>query len=112
MSLFQRFRGKWRLNCEVRGESDQGGKRVGFHLSHDVCAMDLNSVLGNPQFKSDLLVQQTPNQERQYLALAGRQSLISSVKPLLFDRLPAVVAVSLECPSNRLEEGRIVDRFG
>ena len=46
---------------ELGGEFDQRGKRIRFHLSHNVCAMDLNGVLGDSQLKPSLLVEQPPN---------------------------------------------------
>ena len=46
---------------ELGGESDQRGKRIRFHLSHKVCAMDLNGVLGDSQLETRLLVEQSPN---------------------------------------------------
>jgi|HubBroStandDraft_6_1064221.scaffolds.fasta_scaffold82466_3 hypothetical protein len=45
-----------RLNSELGAEFDQRGKRVRFHLSHNVCAVDLYGVFGYPQLKSGLLV--------------------------------------------------------
>src|ERR1700756_5463984 len=47
--------------CELGGEFDQGSKRIRFHLSHNVSAMDLNGVLRDSQLKGSLLVEHAPN---------------------------------------------------
>src|SRR5579863_9317425 len=47
--------------CELGGEFDQGSKRIRFHLSHNVSAVDLNGVLRDSQLKCSLLIEQASN---------------------------------------------------
>src|ERR1700726_2792480 len=97
---------------ELGGESDQRGESIHFHLSHNVCAIDLNGVLCDPQLECSLLVLQTANQQRQHSSLSCRQSLISRDELFAFDCLSPILAVLLECPFNGLDEGSIINRFG
>src|SRR5579872_5884257 len=93
--------GSSRLNRELCRESDENGKGVGLDFSHDACSMDLDSVLGDPELKSDLLIQQAANQQRQHLSLSGRQGLISSREARVFDRFTTILAALLNCSFNR-----------
>jgi hypothetical protein len=46
----------WAAGAELFGRPDESGKRAGFHLAHDVPAVDLNGVLGDPEFRRSLFV--------------------------------------------------------
>jgi hypothetical protein len=46
-------------SLELACKPYQRRKRVGLHLSHNVPAMDLDGVFGDPQLEGCLLVQQT-----------------------------------------------------
>ena len=51
-------------DLEHRGDAHQLGQRPGFHLLHDLAAMDLDRDLADPQLGGRLLVEQPAHNQR------------------------------------------------
>jgi len=72
---------------EPRGHSYQRGERIGSHLMHDLPAVRFYRDLTDAEFAADLFVQQTRNDQRHNLALAGSKRGVTVLKFLHF-RIP------------------------
>jgi hypothetical protein len=56
-------------NPQHCGHSHEFCERIGFHLLHDVGAMNLQSHFANAQVRRGLFVEKAADYQRQYLAL-------------------------------------------
>jgi signal transduction histidine kinase len=61
--------------------SHQLGKRAGAHLLHDLATMNLDGDLADAELGRGLLVEQPGDDQRQDLALAGRQTRQAPLQP-------------------------------
>ena len=66
-----------RAQSETRGHCHQVRKRVGLHLAHHLTSVRLHGDLTDPEFTTDLFVQQPRDDQRHHLAFARRQRLIA-----------------------------------
>jgi hypothetical protein len=56
---------------QLLGNPDQIGQRRGFHLLHDLAAMNLKGDFTDSEFRRGLLVEQAAGHQRQHFAFAG-----------------------------------------
>jgi hypothetical protein len=99
-------------NPELVGHSHQIDQRLRSHLSHDLAAMDLHSHLAQLELTSNLLVQESCDDDWQDFSFARRQRI--EALPQLGDKLVLLTsnAIARDARLNGIEQFLLVHGFG
>src|ERR1700730_928395 len=99
------------VRIEVRSHPNQARGRLSLHFAHDMSAMNLNRVLRDSQLGRRLFIQQTTNQERKHLLLAGCQRTIALEKICTFVSFSLGNASHFESMSDGRQKHALLNRL-
>src|SRR4029077_1959474 len=97
---------------EPRGHRDEARKRIRLHLAHQLTTVGFHGDLADSELRSDLLVQQSRDDQGHHFAFAGGQRFIASPQDANLCLLTQHGSAVLDALLNRRQENVVVERLG